>query len=101
ASMARLEACRLCTLEGTEDPYSWNKDMLQKYYVYKVCKSHRREITEGVCRQIFSFCIFPFFLMCKSVQCTEGPVLFSSRGKLSSVHSGAKGVRFFTRRKPM
>ena len=25
ASMARLE--------GIEDPYSWNKDMLQKYYV--------------------------------------------------------------------
>ena len=33
ASMARPEACRLRTLEGTEDPYSWNKDMLQKYYV--------------------------------------------------------------------
>ena len=32
-SMARLEACRLRTLEGTEDPYSLNKDMLQKYYV--------------------------------------------------------------------
>ena len=33
ASMARPEAYRLRTLEGTEDPYSWNKDMLQKYYV--------------------------------------------------------------------
>ena len=33
ASMVRPEACRLCTLEGIEDPYSWNKDMLQKYYV--------------------------------------------------------------------
>ena len=33
ASMARPEACRLRTLGGTEDPYSWNKDMLQKYYV--------------------------------------------------------------------
>ena len=33
ASMARPEACRLRTLEGTEDPYSWNKDMLHKYYV--------------------------------------------------------------------
>ena len=33
ASMARPEACRLRTLEGTEDPYSWNRDMLQKYYV--------------------------------------------------------------------
>jgi hypothetical protein len=31
--MARPEACRLRTLEGTEDPYSLNKDMLQKYYV--------------------------------------------------------------------
>ena len=30
---ARPEACRLRTLEGTEGPYSWNKDMLQKYYV--------------------------------------------------------------------
>jgi len=33
ASMVRPEACRLRTLEGIEDPYSWNKDMLQKYYV--------------------------------------------------------------------
>jgi len=33
ASMVRPEACRLRTLEGAEDPYSWNKDMLQKYYV--------------------------------------------------------------------
>ena len=33
ASMARPEAYRLRTLEGTEDPYSWNEDMLQKYYV--------------------------------------------------------------------
>ena len=33
ASMARLEACRPRTLEATEDPYSWNKDMLQRYYV--------------------------------------------------------------------
>ena len=33
ASMARSEAYRLHTLEGTEDPYSWNKDMLQNYYV--------------------------------------------------------------------
>ena len=33
ASMARPEACRLRIMEGVEDPYSWNKDMLQKYYV--------------------------------------------------------------------
>ena len=33
ASMAMPEACRLRTLEDTEDPYSWNKNMLQKYYV--------------------------------------------------------------------
>ena len=33
ASMTRPEACRLRTLGGTEDPYSWNKDMLQRYYV--------------------------------------------------------------------
>ena len=33
ASMAMLEACRLRMLEGTKDPYSWNKDILQKYYV--------------------------------------------------------------------
>ena len=33
ASMARPEACRLRTLEGVEEPYSWNKDMLQHYYV--------------------------------------------------------------------
>ena len=33
ASMARPEACRLRTLEGVEEPYSWNKDMLQRYYV--------------------------------------------------------------------
>jgi hypothetical protein len=33
ASKERPEACRLCMLEGVEDPYSWNKDMLQKYYV--------------------------------------------------------------------
>ena len=32
-SMARPEACRLHTLDGVEDPYSWNKDMLQRYYV--------------------------------------------------------------------
>ena len=32
-SMVRPEAYRLRTLEGTEGPYSWNKDMLQKYYV--------------------------------------------------------------------
>ena len=32
-SMARPEACGLPTLEGVEDPYSWNKDMLQCYYV--------------------------------------------------------------------
>ena len=32
-SMARPEACRLRTLEGVEEPYSWNKDMLQRYYV--------------------------------------------------------------------
>ena len=32
-SMVRPEACRLHTLEAVEDPYSWNKDMLQKYYV--------------------------------------------------------------------
>ena len=47
ASMVRLEACRLRTMEGIEDPYSWNKDMLQKYYVYERCKSPRRKITEG------------------------------------------------------
>ena len=33
ASMERPEACRLWTLQGTEEPYSWNKDMLQKYFV--------------------------------------------------------------------
>ena len=33
ASMARPEACRLRTLEGVEEPYSWNKDMLQRYNV--------------------------------------------------------------------
>ena len=33
ASMVRPEACRHRTLEGGEDPYSWNKDMLQRYYV--------------------------------------------------------------------
>ena len=33
ASMMRPEACRLRTMEGIEDPYSWNKDMLQKYFV--------------------------------------------------------------------
>ena len=33
ASMARPEACRLRTLEEVEEPYSWNKDMLQRYYV--------------------------------------------------------------------
>ena len=33
ASMARPEACRLRTLEGVDEPYSWNKDMLQHYYV--------------------------------------------------------------------
>jgi len=32
-SMARPKACRLRTLDGIEDPYSWNKDMLQRYYV--------------------------------------------------------------------
>ena len=32
-SMARLEACRLRTLEGVEEPYTWNKDMPQHYYV--------------------------------------------------------------------
>jgi len=32
-SMARPEACRLRTLYGVEDPYSWNKDMLQRYCV--------------------------------------------------------------------
>jgi hypothetical protein len=31
--MSRLEACRLRTLEGVNDPYSWNKNMLQKYFV--------------------------------------------------------------------
>ena len=31
--MARPEACRLRTLEGVEEPYSWNKDMLQHYFV--------------------------------------------------------------------
>ena len=33
SSMARPEACRLRTLEGVEDPYLWNKGMLQKYFV--------------------------------------------------------------------
>ena len=33
ASMARPEAYRLRTLDGIEDPYSWNKYMLQRYYV--------------------------------------------------------------------
>ena len=64
-----------------------------------MCKSYRREITEGARRVNFLF--FLFFSSCKSAQCTEGPVLFSSRGKLSSVHSGAKGVRFLMRRNPM
>jgi len=32
-SMARPKACRLRTLEGVEEQYSWNKDMLQQYYV--------------------------------------------------------------------
>ena len=32
-SMARSEACRLRALDGVKDPYSWNKDMLQHYYV--------------------------------------------------------------------
>ena len=32
-SMARPEAYRFRTLDGAEDPYSWNKDMLQKYFV--------------------------------------------------------------------
>jgi hypothetical protein len=32
-SMARPEDCRLRTLKGAEEPYSWNKDMLQKYFV--------------------------------------------------------------------
>jgi len=32
-SMARPEACRHQTLDGAEEPYSWNKDMLQKYFV--------------------------------------------------------------------
>ena len=31
--MARPEACRLRTLDRFEDPYSWNKDMLQRYFV--------------------------------------------------------------------
>jgi len=29
----KTQACRLHTLEGVEEPYSWNKDMLQRYYV--------------------------------------------------------------------
>ena len=33
ASMTRPEACRLRTLEGVEEPYSWNKYMLQKYFI--------------------------------------------------------------------
>ena len=33
ASMVRPEAYRLRTMEDVEDPYSWNKDMLQKYFV--------------------------------------------------------------------
>ena len=33
ASLVRTEACRLRMMEGLEDLYSWNKDMLQKYYV--------------------------------------------------------------------
>ena len=31
--MARPEACKLRSLDGIDDPYSWNKDMLQKYFV--------------------------------------------------------------------
>lgn len=31
--MARPEACRLRSLDGVDDPYSWNIDMLQKYYI--------------------------------------------------------------------
>jgi hypothetical protein len=31
--MSRPKACRLQTLEGVDDPYSWNKDMLPKYFV--------------------------------------------------------------------
>jgi hypothetical protein len=30
--MSRPEACRLRTLEGVNDRYSWNKNMLQKYF---------------------------------------------------------------------
>jgi hypothetical protein len=30
---SRPEACRLRTLDGVDDPYSWNKDMLQNYFV--------------------------------------------------------------------
>jgi hypothetical protein len=40
--MSRSEDCRLQTLDGVDDPYSWNKEMLQKYYVYEKCKSRRR-----------------------------------------------------------
>ena len=32
-SIARPKACRIRTLDGIEDPYSWNKDMLQKYFI--------------------------------------------------------------------
>jgi hypothetical protein len=31
--MSRPESYRLQTLEGVDNPYSWNKDMLQKYFV--------------------------------------------------------------------
>jgi hypothetical protein len=31
--MSRPEAYRLQMLKGVEDPYSWNKNMLQKYFI--------------------------------------------------------------------
>jgi hypothetical protein len=31
--MARPEAHRFRTLDGIDNPYSWNKEMLQKYFV--------------------------------------------------------------------
>jgi hypothetical protein len=40
--MSRPEAYRLQTLEGVNDPYLWNKEMLQKYFVKGKCKGRRR-----------------------------------------------------------
>jgi hypothetical protein len=40
--MSRPKDCRLRTLEGIDDPYSWNKDMLEMYFVQGECKGHWR-----------------------------------------------------------